>query len=1382
MSPAPAGDSTWNASRVTSFFEGLTAAATGAAPPAVTPYHPAAALLAAFDPATLKGQGGAPAPAPDVDLRRLLADSVPLPDAKGGAGWSLQVGPRQAALATFATRDELKRALTLNDRPAADPLQRLLDGFVLGPAPDVDALDEEGLKLASQVVGWLTGVPSREPLDLPDLDDIRRRLEFQRLVNPLRRLAGDHFHGYADELAQVRNHLDGPAGPPLVIWGLGGLGKSTLIARAALDLIDGSSPAGPAPIVYLDFDSKALAPERPASLLLEAVRQVSAQLPKGSTAASSAAVMLMHELTEDLTPSTAASTETGSASDYAARLSGELGLERLMSFNGMLNAVLDWAKRPLLVAVDTFEDVQYRSKQTVDLLLTFLGQWQDKVPAVRVVIAGRARLEYRTGPEIILKGLDPESAVHCLIDLGVPADSAGFVYEHVGGSPLSLHLAAEVVRRKSVQALADDIAGDEFTHRLDQAMVAGFLFRRVIDQIHNPQVRKLAHPGLVLRYITPALIREVLAGPCQIDVPDDATAQLLWDDLARETSLVVVEAGAVLRHRPDLRREMIRLLRETRRGQAAAIHLAAVDFFARAHETSHDPRDRAEELYHRLCLEQTPAELDPRWDPLAEQFLRDAVDELPPKGMAYLAAHGGGHSASQGFEAIGAGDDFWRSAEQEVWERKTAQWVRDLIRQERFEEALKALRERRDRSSASPLWLLEARVFKNLGQWREAASVLENALRSWPEHLDPDGRLDVLLFQVRVSERLGDVAKAHAALAAARKLTGPRSTPAQRLDLAGAEARLAPEGPDREAARRRLSANLASLSDRDLSAVPAQARRAAAELVGTDVEAVARVLRLVGAGPSSPAAMDVYQAALPGIQLVMKADGSDASNALALWITSHSLDPDQRNSLTSLLRGEEEVAGRRLASNVAAYAQAQRGELFRELHAALLSAFPTYLALAQFAQHTRFINLREIARDTSLDGSVLYLIEWVEAHGMTDRLIEAAADAVPGNPQLQQLRDRLRGPQPADLMPGAIRLRPPHVDRFVRALVDAFHDAGDFLAMLCYRTDRSVPGAAKKEPFGERLARATVERANTEGWAGPLIAAAREARPGAASLYEFAEDYGLTAARPEDDRRIREALPELDIQSWRSRVGEAEGKVCRIDIAGHQGGTGILIGADTVLTVKHLLDPILRGEAIPAGLTVSFDHKQLNNGQVWNAGLTCRLAADWLVVADPSGPEDKAAKGGLDYVVIRVDGAPGSRPVGWPRCEPSAVPRGWFTGDNVPPAPAPGDPLFALYYAGHGPLRLAFDFRSVIQVHPPSIQYVGLIGAPGAPAFDALLNPVAIHPAAAPSRDARVPIVPVAGSIRMEEVGNAPIKWEPIEGILLHAIFADIGQPRGAGI
>ena len=516
----------WDSGRVESYFADLVSTASTPAEPApVTPYHPAAAVLASFHPATLKGIGGAPAPPPDEALRRLQADTISLP----GALWTLQVGPRQEALRSFATRDELRRALALNDRPVGDPLQKLLDGLILGTMPGVDDLGEDELTLAAQVVGWLTGVPAREPLPLPDLDAIRRRLDLLRLVGPLRRMAGERFHGRVGELARNREHVDGPPGQPLVIWGVGGVGKSSLVARAALDLIDGRWPGGPGPVVYLDFDRKLLSPERPASLLLEAVQQVAAQMPARNTSA----LVLTQLLTEDLQGPADGPAGASPAPDAAWMLSGSIGSHRFSSFADMLTEVSHWSGRPLLVALDTFEDIQYRSKQTVGLVWNFLGQLQDTVPQVRVIIAGRARVEGREGPEIELPGLDADSAVRCLVDLGIPGDSARFVYDHVGGNPLCLHLAAEVVHRESVQALAEGVAGDEFGGMLRQGLIAGFLFRRILGQIHNPEVRKLAHPGLVLRWITPELIREVLAGPCEVEVPDDAKAARLWRNSRR---------------------------------------------------------------------------------------------------------------------------------------------------------------------------------------------------------------------------------------------------------------------------------------------------------------------------------------------------------------------------------------------------------------------------------------------------------------------------------------------------------------------------------------------------------------------------------------------------------------------------------------------------------------------------------------------------------------------------------------------------------------------------------------------------------------------------------------------------------------------------------
>ena len=76
--------------------------------------------------------------------------------------------------------------------------------------------------------------------------------------------------------------------------------------------------------------------------------------------------------------------------------------------------------------------------------------------------------------------------------------------------------------------------------------------------------------------------------------------------------------------------------------------------------------------------------------------------------MAYLASRP--LDSNVGFEAATLHDSFWLKAELGVWERKTTQWVHDLIRQDRHEEALTVLRTRHDRPRCVRLLLLEARA------------------------------------------------------------------------------------------------------------------------------------------------------------------------------------------------------------------------------------------------------------------------------------------------------------------------------------------------------------------------------------------------------------------------------------------------------------------------------------------------------------------------------------------------------------------------------------------------------------------------------------------------------------------------------------------------
>src|SRR5262245_54705266 len=170
---------------------------------------------------------------------------------------------------------------------------------------------------------------------------------------------------------------------------------------------------------------------------------------------------------------------------------------------------------------------------------------------------------------------------------------------------------------------------------LREEQIDAELYRRVLARIKDPDIVKLAHPGLILRRITPDIIRHVLAKPCKVTVRDDWEAEDLFRRFAREAMLVeLTRDGSALVHRTDIRELMLPQLIRDRRDDAASIQRAAIKYYRHREE----PEARVEELYHRLMLEQSPATLAKHWNDRAAEALVTALDELPTQSRVLLAA------------------------------------------------------------------------------------------------------------------------------------------------------------------------------------------------------------------------------------------------------------------------------------------------------------------------------------------------------------------------------------------------------------------------------------------------------------------------------------------------------------------------------------------------------------------------------------------------------------------------------------------------------------------------------------------------------------------------------------------------------------------------
>ncbi len=770
-------------------------------------YRMVACVLSSFDPQTMRpkgaeaGDGGA--------LRWLVEDCEVVSGADGSTRWMLKESVRRQAIARLRRPGWLRQVLQSNPVEQPDLLQGVINQYVgrdVGDGLDPDELlnhefakayawrreepDTDPTKAVPSPLNWWDDgeVESSGPAQRDALEDADRlamqlqvvrwygrvidgparsakleaklsqRLARARLLAPFRKLAGPTFRGRKDEREKLRVHvgvLDRSVTQTLsnyarrvlgmgedislLIHGPGGMGKSALLARFLLEHSE------TVPYAYLDFDNPHVSLDRPATLLLEASRQLALQYPDSLALLSVFEDRCRKALVDERQRRTGGRREgqsPGSAREIWVPLAEEFG-ELLM-----MQVLHHWAEQggPYLLLLDTFEEVQHRNADLVRDLEHLLAVLRSRYPQLRVVLSGRAPEPGLKGTELVLKGLDEDSALSLLEASGVEdADLRRGLYAQVGGNPLSLKLAAEVARVEGAEA--EGLRGLKtkrlFFFAAREAVVQGQLYRRVLEHVHDPAVRKLAHPGLIVRRLTPDIIQEVLAEPCGLGDLSGEQAQHLFEQLQREVSLVFVGPDGALYHRPDVRRVMLEPLRLDQPTKVAAIHAAAVRYYAQ----QSDVVSRAEELYHLMASGQPREVITPRWMPGVEPYLRSSLEELPAELQAYACSYLG----------VDLPRKVWEQAQLEDWERHVVRRLKELLLKGEPRWALEVLRERRERTPGSVLYVIEARVLILLKQQDEAERLIEEGLDSAGWGSGSVNLLKLLLLRALLVAERGDL-------------------------------------------------------------------------------------------------------------------------------------------------------------------------------------------------------------------------------------------------------------------------------------------------------------------------------------------------------------------------------------------------------------------------------------------------------------------------------------------------------------------------------------------------------------------------------------------------------------------------------------------------
>lgn len=630
-----------------------------------------AALSGAFMPAQLIS-------GPAAAMSGVIAAATSVAAAAGRC-WQLDAETRKRTLEAAAVSGTLASALEhlpqLDDDPTGVMLRRVLGG----KAPVAAQLAAAELDALSQVTDWIGGTALGK--DLPKPVELRRLRQRRELIEPFLALVGrpsdgsadgsdDRFVGRQREIERLRAHVGivppekmadqirrgagslwtavgfGPSRTePLRIEGQGGTGKSTLIAKFILDharfmLADAGGPTARLPFVYLDFDRATITAREPLQLLLDMAAQIAVWLPETERPLERFRLELRKTIENQALDPSHKQRERRTWS----KLRGHC-----QKFCQIVEAV-NQSRSPVVLLFDTFELVQYNAEAVAGITGLIDAIRDQKWPNLRIIVAGRGEMLQIKSTNVLPLGPLDEKATAELIALRNTRSALGLNDEQVrklarplSNSPLDVIIVTRWMKenRDKAAAFADEVARDEDIGKEPsggtEARVTALLVDRMIGHIASRAVRDIAIPGFVVRAITTETIREVMLPPSSGEADPAravARAKALFDDLASEHWLIT-RRGDELRHRPEVRRAMLRLMRARDRDAFRAANRRAVAHFsARADK---GPIERAQAIYHHL-LDEPPAieAADALWRTDVVTDLAAAVDDLSGTARDYL--------------------------------------------------------------------------------------------------------------------------------------------------------------------------------------------------------------------------------------------------------------------------------------------------------------------------------------------------------------------------------------------------------------------------------------------------------------------------------------------------------------------------------------------------------------------------------------------------------------------------------------------------------------------------------------------------------------------------------------------------------------------------
>ncbi|KFF21663.1 ATP-binding protein [Chryseobacterium sp. JM1] len=528
----------------------------------------------------------------------------------------------------------------------------------------------------------------------------------------------------------IRNVINWYDKPPLIIQGVGGIGKSALLSKFILEQ-NVQKEKRSLPFIYIDFDLPGFNIKEPLSILIESLRQLSIQFYEYKYIFDDVSAVISGVIEKNnLNAGQDSQSFNSSISSTRSVLFHEL-----QTLIGQYSLKLDGLDSPILLVFDSFEEMQFRSsRDEMNNFLSFIKEMSEKLPRIRPVFSGRAELEeqldYFSFQFLRIKDFDKESAVALLLKNGIESTQiAEEIFRIFGGTPLMLHMAMNMVKNDP-ESLYD------FSKIKNQK--SEYLVQRILEHIHDEKVQKIAVPGMLIRRISPEIIKEVLAKPCGLDEHED-TAEI-FEKLKKETMLISKSSNNdEIVFRPDLRMACVPLIKNDYIVSSRQIEANIINYY----KTRIDKGVlfEAEYYFHLLKKGSIPSQLTADLYSRIRNYIGYSFQEFPRNVQAYL------HSLLK----TKASDRLVNAMSDEEWEVYYLMLLKtalngDLAYLRILNEEVE-LGKDRIRSSFSEFIIYHALLHQRLGKWDTSTEMIDQYIKGKIPPLNVVAQLNFIKLQ-----------------------------------------------------------------------------------------------------------------------------------------------------------------------------------------------------------------------------------------------------------------------------------------------------------------------------------------------------------------------------------------------------------------------------------------------------------------------------------------------------------------------------------------------------------------------------------------------------------------------------------------------------------